>query len=122
MTKNPLNNKAYFELYAARHYNNPRCLSVAEFKEDIKRFSDVKRLLRRYVTSGDLQERLILNTVTIIGNLFTVEGAVEILTARIEPKLFPALKPFLLYLNMLSPDKMKNVTVDLFVANRLQQL
>ena len=120
--KNPLNDKAYFELYAARHYNNPRCISVAEFKEDLKRFGDIKRLLRRYVSSGDLQERLILNNVTIIGNLFSIEAAIEILTVRIDRKLHPALKPFLLYLNMLDSNKMADVTIDLFVANRLRLL
>ncbi len=120
--KNPLNNKAYFELYAARHYNNPRCISVAEFKEDVKRFSDIKRLLRRYVSSGDLQERLILNNVTIICNLFSIDAAVEIFTARIDKKHHPALKPFLLYLNMLDSKKMAEVNIDLFVANRLRLL
>jgi hypothetical protein len=122
MTKNPLNEKAYFELYAARHYNNPRCLSVAEFKEDLRRFSDVKRLLKKYVTSGELQERLILNTITIIGNVFTVEIAVEIMNARIDAKLQSALSPFLIYLNMIPENKLADTPLDLFVVNRLRQL
>ena len=32
-----------FELFAAKHYNNPQCVDVAEFQEDLARYKYVKR-------------------------------------------------------------------------------
>ena len=54
-------NEKNFESYAVRHYNNPQCLSIEEFHEDLARFKYVKRLLRRYIETGEIKERLVLN-------------------------------------------------------------
>ena len=59
-----------FLLFAANHYNNPGCTDILEFKEDLNRFKYIKRLFNRYEQSGDLQERLILNHLIVIYNVF----------------------------------------------------
>ena len=64
-----------FELFAAHHYNNPECMDVDEFKEDLSRFKYLKRLLRRYEVDHDPQYRLILNHLIVIYNVFGIEAA-----------------------------------------------
>ena len=64
-----LNNRN-FKLFAANHYNNPECVDVEEFKQDLNRFKYLKRLLKRYELTGDLQERLILNHLIVLQKMW----------------------------------------------------
>ena len=56
------------ELYAAKGYENPNCVSIEEFVEDFNRLRYIKRLIRRYSQNGELKERLILNHLVILYN------------------------------------------------------
>ena len=60
-------------VYAAQNYYNPKCIDTEDFLEDLKRFKYIKRLLNRYRDSGVLSERLILNHLIIIFNVFDIE-------------------------------------------------
>ena len=71
-------------LYAAQHYYNPTCIDSEEFFSDLKRFKYVKRLLNKYVSSNELSERLILNHLIVIFNVFGNEAGVEMLALKIE--------------------------------------
>ena len=33
-----------FELFASQHYNNPECIEIEEFKEDLTRFKYLKSI------------------------------------------------------------------------------
>ena len=68
-----------FLLYAAKHYDNPQCFDTIEFYEDLKRFKYIKRLFNRYIEDGDLKERLVLNHIVILFNLFGVKAAIRML-------------------------------------------
>ena len=57
-------------MFAIKHYDNPQCEGELEFHDDMKRFKYIKRLLRKYQDSGELKERLILNHMTVIYNVF----------------------------------------------------
>ena len=59
--------------YAAKHYYNPKFIDVEEFQEDLKRFKYIKRLLNRYIETGRLSERLILNHLVVVFNVFGIE-------------------------------------------------
>lgn len=111
-----------FNLYAARNYINPRVLDPEEFNEDLIRFKYLKRLFSRYKEKGELQERLILNHLTVLHNVFSIEAANEMCFFKIEETMWPALKTFLLYLNLLPPDYYLEIPSDLFVAKKLQKL
>tara|TARA_R110000803_G_C11986045_1_gene321303 strand:+ start:644 stop:1012 length:369 start_codon:yes stop_codon:yes gene_type:complete len=115
-------NNENFELYAAKHYRNEACLDVQEFKEDVARFKYVLRLLRRYKESGIVQERLILNHIIVIYNVFDISAATRILFYKIEPDLWPSIKTFLIYLSYMPEDKYSQVTIDLTLAKKLQAL
>lgn len=95
----PLNHDNFI-LYCARHYTNLQCSSIEEFHEDIKRIRYIKKLLTRYEKSGDCKERLVLNHLIILSNLFDPEHLNRILYLKLE-KQFHILKPFLILLNIL---------------------
>ena len=86
-------------MYAIRHYNNPHCEGEKEFEDDLKRFKYIKRLLRRYYETGVLKERLLLNHLIVLNNVFSIEAATTLLLYKIQPSYWPALKSFLIYLN-----------------------
>jgi hypothetical protein len=88
-------------LYAIKHYDNPACRGVHEFNEDLDRIKYIKRLFKRYQTKGVLKERLILNHIIILYNVFGVEAATRILFFRLEPDLWPILKTFLVFLSFM---------------------
>ena len=115
-------NEKNFESYAVRHYSNPQCLSIEEFHEDLARFKYVKRLLRRYIETGEIKERLVLNHLITLYNVFPIAAANHMMFYRIERELWPALKAFLLFLDYLPEGMMNSVTIDLMVAKRLQEV
>jgi hypothetical protein len=115
-------NNENFELYAAKHYRNAACLDIQEFREDVARFKYVLRLLRRYKESGIIQERLILNHIVVIYNVFEISAANRMLFYKVDTELWPAIKTFLIYLSYIPDDKYSQVTVDLTLAKKLQAL
>jgi len=86
-----------FILFAMNCYDNPSCHDVSEFEEDIKRFQYLRKLFNRYKQFGDLRERLILNHLIIIYNLFG-HNATNMLYLKLEG-YHEYLKPFVDYLN-----------------------
>ena len=91
--------EATFLLYAAQQYDNPHCADVVEFEEDIKRFQYLRKLFGRYRQDNDLKERLILNHLIIIYNVFGPE-ATNMLFMRLH-EYHDYLKPFVEYLNFM---------------------
>lgn len=92
-----------FPIYAAKYYENPHCVDIEEFEEDIKRFQYLRKLFSRYKILKDLRERLILNHLIIIYNCFGT-NATSMLFMKLEEH-HDCLKPFVEYLNYL-PDKL----------------
>ena len=115
-------NEDNFEAYAIRHYSNPQCLSVDEFHEDLARFKYVKRLLRRYIETGEIKERLVLNHLISIYNVFPISSANRMMFHRIESELWPALKTFLTFLNYLPEDLLEDVPADMLIAKKLKEI
>ncbi len=90
-----------FLMFAMKHYDNPQCKNIEEFHEDMNRIKYLKRLFRKYKTSGVLRERLILNHLIIFTNVFGIEASSRLLFSRIEEDLHTYLKTFLIFLNSL---------------------
>ena len=97
-----------FLLYAMQHYDNPQCVEVEEFNDDLKRIKYIKRLFNQYAIEGVLKERLLLNHVIVFYNVFSVEAATRILFYKLEENIWPMLKTFLFYLNFL-PNKIESI-------------
>ena len=104
-----------FLLYAAKHYENPQCYDTVEFYDDLKRFKYIKRLLNRYQEENDLKERLILNHIIILYNVFGPEATTKMLFLKCKG-LEHLLKPFLLFLNLL-PEKVENIGIECRTIN-----
>lgn len=85
-------------LYAVKAYDRPDML-MSEFKEDMKRFNYLKRLFRRYRKDSEMRERLVINHLVVIYNVFGVEVATRLLFYKMSKDDFGTLKTFLLFLN-----------------------
>ena len=115
-------NKRNFELFAAQNYNNPECLDIEEFKEDLARFKYLKRLLRRYELADDLQIRLILNHIIVLYNVFGIESANRMVWYKIESEHWTYIKPFLVFLNYLPVDEKVEIPLDPLIVDLLRKL
>jgi hypothetical protein len=80
------------------HYDNPQCHNIAEFEDDIKKFIYLKKLIYRYKNTGELRERLIINHIIVLYNIFG-EAATKMLFYKIEQPLWSELVTFLVFLN-----------------------
>ncbi len=110
-----------FVLYAMKYYDNPHCRGVNEFNDDLKKFKYLKRLFRKYKAGGGLKERLILNHIIVIYNLFGNEAATNMLFFKIDRKYWSQLKSFLIYLHLMPPDNLI-VEVDEDVLQSLRKI
>ena len=113
------------------HYDNTQCYSLTEFEDDLKRIKYIRRLVKRYKATGDLKERLILNHMIVLSNVFGTEASVRMLFFKTDTEDYHILKTFFLFLNympkIVKGIKSKNInssdiTIDLFVANRLRNI
>ena len=119
-----------FLIYAMKAYNAPHCI-MSEFEGDIKRTKYLKRLFRRYKVTKSLKERLILNHIILLNNVFDPESTARILFYKIDERDYDILKTFLSYLNIM-PDMIygirgKNIStadipIDLNVAEILKKI
>jgi hypothetical protein len=120
-------NESNFLLYAMHHYDNPQCHSLVEFEEDMKRFLYLKKLLSRYKNNGELRERLILNHIIVLYNIFG-DAATRMLFYKIEESNWDALTTFLVYLNRMPetiPEYgivLSNITLDETIISVLRKI
>jgi hypothetical protein len=119
-----------FIIYAMKAYDRPNCI-MSEFEEDLSRIKYVKRLIKRYKTTGELKERLILNHIIVLSNVFGIEPSARMLFFKIDKEDYDILKTFLLFLNYM-PRHINGISgnhynsadigVDVFVGSRLNKL
>jgi len=93
-------------IFAMKVYDKPNCI-MSEFKEDMKRFNYLKRLFRRYAKVGE-RERLILNHLVVLYNVFGVEATTRLLFFKMAKTDYPALKTYLLFLSCM-PDVVRGI-------------
>ena len=93
-------NQDNWNIFAIKNYNNPQSVTYSDFEEDIKKFKYIKRLFRRYETSGELKTHLILNHIILLYNVFG-DAATPLLFYKIEKNYWPVMKAFLLFLDRL---------------------
>jgi len=117
-------------IYAVKAYDRPNCV-MSEFKDDMKRFNYLKRLFKRYRKLDELRERLVLNHLVVLCNVFGPEVATRLLFYKMAKDDYPALKTYLLFLNCM-PDRVRgikghdilssDIAVDMNVAKVLRDL
>jgi hypothetical protein len=109
-------------LYASRHYYNPTFSDIEEFHEDLKRFKYIKRLVNRYIESGKLSERLILNHLIVIFNVFGAEAALNMLQVKLDEEHWSTIKPFLVFLQYIRNDQLTGIVMDKKVVEVLRKI
>ena len=109
-------------LFALKHYDNPQCEGEKEFYDDMKRFKYIKRLLKKYSQDGIVKERLLLNHIIVINNVFGPEAASTLLLFKIEPEFWAQLKSFLVYLGMLPENELREIDDDEKITEVLRKL
>ena len=92
-----------------KYYDNPQCVEVEEFTDDLRKIKYIKRLFNQYAMDGTLKERLLLNHIIVFYNVFPVRAATRILFYKIEEKFWPMLKTFLVYLHFMPEDKIESI-------------
>jgi adenylate kinase family enzyme len=117
-------------MYAIKAYDKPNCI-LSEFSEDMKRFNYLKRLFRRYRKHNELRERLVLNHLVVLNNVFGAEVLTRLLFFDMAESDYPQLKTYLLFLSCM-PDVVRgingkdiissNIEVDLEIANVLRTI
>ena len=109
-------------LYAAKNYDNPGCTDVLEFYDDLKRFKYIKRLLRKYHDTGILKERLLLNHLIVLHNVFDTTPCVTLLLYKIQEEYWSTLKSFLIFLNSITEDELTHIQEDMSVLEILRKV
>jgi len=109
-------------MFAIKHYDNPQCEGEKEFHDDMKRFKYVKRLLRKYKDYDILKERLLLNHIIVLNNLFGPEACVTLLLFKIQREHWETLKSFLLFLNTIRENELSDVKENQEVLDILRKL
>jgi len=117
-------------MYAIKAYDKPNCI-MSEFSEDMKRFNYLKRLFRRYRKHNELRERLVLNHLVVLNNVFGVEVTTRLLFYEMSTSDYSQLKTYLLFLSCM-PDIIvgikgnnilsSSIEVDMKIANVLRTL
>ena len=87
--------------YMIMSYENSQCVDMEEFEDDMKRVKYIKRLINRYLSGGELKERLLLNHIISFYNVFGIEAATRILFFKVYEDDYSVLKTFLTYLNVM---------------------
>lgn len=89
-----------FLLYAIKAFDSPSCV-MSEFEEELNRIQYIKRLFTKYYNGSELKDRLIINHLMVLYNVFGVEAATRILFYKLEEKDYSVLKTFLVFLNFM---------------------
>lgn len=113
-------NEKNFVLFAAKYYDNPSCYDMEEFEDDLNRIKYLKRLFKKYKNHGELKERLIINHIIILYNVFENKACTKMLRYKLSDYL-PYLKPFLMYLNYWDTSS-DGIIMDREIINRLREI
>ena len=111
MRFNELTNENYL-MYALLHYDNPHCIDIKEYFEDVRKLKYIKRLFNRFKEDDVLKELLILNHIISFYNVFEYEAATRLLFFRVGEQYHSLLKTFLVFLNRMPEDIDKNLYSD----------
>ena len=103
MNFSPLTDDNYV-MYAMKEYNNPHCRCIGEFENDLARVVYIKRLFNKYISTNILKERLIINHIIVMNNVFGTKATAKLLFFRMEEYYYAFIKTFLLYLKILPND------------------
>lgn len=95
---------------------------IEEFYEDMNRFKYIKRLVNKYLETGNLSERLIINHLITVYNVFGIDPANKILELKLDTRHWPVIKPFLIFLRYIDNETYVNISMDRVVIEKLRTI
>ena len=124
-------NDENIDLYCIKNYNNPQCISIEDYNNDMRRFKYIKRLLNQYANGNEIKIRLLVNQIIMIYNIFDRLSATRTLFYRLPQEHWSVLKTILIFLNrmpkivyginntnLISSD----IQIDNVIANQLREI
>ncbi len=115
-----LNEENYLGI-AMHQYDNIQCNTIEEFQHDLYRVICIKKLIDKYLVSGKINLRLILNHVIVLHNSFG-NLAVDLLRFKLDEKHYPPVKTLLVFLKYIESDTWNDVLEDSKIFNELRKL
>ncbi len=117
-------NEENFLLFAIKNYENPQAVTKEDFNKDLNHFKYIKRLLKKYRSTGELKIHLLINHFIVLYNIFG-EAATPMLFFKVEKDLWSIMKTFIVFLNKL-PQYPKcflhDIPVDIDCLSQLQKV
>ncbi len=107
-------------MFAIKHYDNPQAVGEKEFYDDMKRFKYLKRLFKKYSKTSILKERLILNHIIVLQNVFGPEPVKVLLFYKINQEHWSLLKTFLVFLNYMVETELDYISTDKKLMSKLK--
>ena len=107
-------------MFAIKEYDNPQAVGEKEFYDDMKRFKYLKRLFKKYSKTGILKERLIMNHIIILQNVFKPDAVKLLLFYKISQEHWSLLKTFLVFLNYMIDTELNHVSTDKKLMGKLK--
>ena len=112
-----------FQAFALSYYDAPQCIDIQDFQEDVRRFRYLKRLLHRYHENGELRERLMLNHLITLFNVFGFDPCMRMLEFKIkEDNYWSSLKTMFLFLGYVEEGWKTDIPLDDELTQRLRDL
>lgn len=88
-----------FFMFAAKAYNNPCFCSIDDFKSDLKRIKYIKKLLNKYIETGEFKESLLLGHFVVLSNMFDSYSLAILIFNQLDVKYYSSVKTFLHFLS-----------------------
>lgn len=108
--------------YAKSNYKTA-IFSDKEFNADLAKVVVLKKMFRRYLASGEINERVVLNNIIIMLNVFGIKATNVILFFKLDKEFYGTLKSFLTFLDSYEPNYITDmVEYDDFVLHRLSEV
>ncbi len=106
---------------AMHYYDNIQCNTVEEFQHDMYRITCIKKLVDKYLVSGNINLRLVLNHMIVLHNSF--DGLVQgLLRLKLENKHHSVVKTVLVFLKYIESDDWNEVQEDSKIFNELRKI
>ena len=109
-------------MFAMKHYDNPLCVDEKEFLDDMKRFKYLKRLFKKHAKTGILKERLIMNHIIVLANVFGPDAAKVLLFYKVGQEYWSTLKTFLIFLNYMETSEATQVNINTKIMEVLRKI
>jgi len=113
-------NKDNVLMFAIKEYDNPQAVGEKEFYDDMKRFKYLKRLFKKYSKTSILKERLIMNHIIVLQNVFKPDAVKLLLFYKISQEHWSLLKTFLVFLNYMIDTELNHVSIDKKLMGKLK--